>query len=105
MVAMGAHVEANVELIAEIRAGEDSPKWSKVCTARLNRKNSPLVVALVAGEEESAVFAKWAAELVTELAALKERIRIAGVSAEARISGQIMIAIEVEAATVKVFAA
>ena len=99
------HIEAQVELVAEIRAREDSSQCSKVRTGRLNRKNSSLIVALVAGEEESAIFANRPAEPKAELAALKERIRILGVMAEAGISGQIMTAIEVEAAAVKVFAA
>ena len=99
------HIEAQVELVAEIRAREDSSQCSKVRTGRLNRKNSSLIVALVAGEEESAIFANRPAELKTELDALKERIRILGVMAEAGISGQIVIAIEGEAAAVKVFAA
>ena len=43
---MEAKVKAQVELIAKIRAGEDSSEWSKVRTAGLNRKNSPLIVAL-----------------------------------------------------------
>ena len=99
------HIEAQVELVAEIRAREDSSQGSKLRTGPMNRKNSSLIVALVAGEEESAIFANRPAELKTELDALKERIRILGVMAEAGISGQIVIAIEVEAAAVKVFAA
>ena len=105
VVGMKAHVEAQVELIAEKRAGEDASERGELWSARLNREHAALVVALVAGEEEGPILANRSAELIAELLPLEERVRIAGITPQAGISGQVVVAIKVESAAVKVVAA
>ena len=59
---MKLRIDAQIELIACKRAAEDAPEWTKLRSARLNRKHTPLIIALVASEEEGAVFAKRSAK-------------------------------------------
>ena len=97
-------IEPQTVLIAEKWAREDASKWNKFWSARLNRLHSPLVIALIAGEEEGAVFADRPAELKAELLSLEKWIGVAWVPAETRISRQVVIPIKIEAATVMLIA-
>jgi hypothetical protein len=93
-------VETQVEQIAQKGSREHSSEWSKLGSAGLNRENAPLIVTLVTGEEEGSIFTNRSTELIAELASLEERVRIAGVTLQAWIGSQVVIAIKEESTAV-----
>ena len=76
------HVGARREQVAEIRCRKDPAERRKVGSGRLNRRDAPLVVSLVAREKERSVLTNRPANIETELAPPEERVRISGVAAE-----------------------
>src|SRR5262245_8513555 len=102
---MNLRIKAQIELISPKRADENASEWSEVRSPRLNRSDPSLLVTFVAGEEKDSIFPNRPAHLITELAALKEWIRIVWIAAQSGICGEVMIAKKVEAAAVILIAA
>src|SRR5262245_3024861 len=102
---MKATVDAQIELVANRRARKYASELGKPGRAWLNRENTPLVVALIAGEEESAILADRPAELIAELLPLEERIRIVEITLKAWIRGHVIVSVEIKSAAVSVVAA
>ena len=100
MLRMEATVDAQIDLIPSQRTREYASERGKLGSARLNREDTLLVVPLVAGEEENAIFANGAAELIAELLPLEERVWIAGIALKAWICGQVIVPVEIESAAV-----
>lgn len=61
MLRMKAAVDSQIDLIPNRRAREYASQRSKLRRAGLNREDTLLVVALVAGEEEGAILANGSA--------------------------------------------
>ncbi len=99
------HVRAHAELIAEIRAGEDSAERGELGGARLNRGDAALVLTLVAGEEEGPIPSDGAAHAEAELLPLEERMWVAGVPPQAGKGGQVLVPVKEESVAVIVVAA
>ena len=98
-------IRPHAELIAISWACRDAAQGSEIGCQQLSANDAPLLIALVRGEVEYAVFPNRAAECETELPALKKRIRIETVARQPRVRGKMMVAKEHEGGTMDVVCA
>src|SRR5262249_20616038 len=83
-------------LIAEKWARSDAAEAGEIRTQDRRIDDAPLFVALPVAEKEDAVPADRAAQCEAELTPLEEGVRVRGIAIERWISGQLVIAEEIE---------